>query len=169
MTFDNIIGGISSGRYQIGNSSFTDNKAREKQVNFVDYFQAGEGVYAKCSSTAKFTGLKSFCGTEGRRGDRQRRSRPTPPTTAKTCPSSKKSTVLPFPTQTEANLAVSSGQANVRLRRQSDRGLHRVHVQGHVQVRGQRHQRRSLRHRAPPKTTCRHGTRRRRSRRRSRR
>ena len=34
-------------RYQIGNSSFTDNKSREKQVNFVDYFQAGEGVYAK--------------------------------------------------------------------------------------------------------------------------
>ena len=39
------------GSYQIGNSSFTDKKSREKQVNFVDYFQAGEGVYAKSSST----------------------------------------------------------------------------------------------------------------------
>src|ERR1019366_4625139 len=47
VTFDGIIAGIKGGRYQIGNSSFTDNKAREKSVNFVDYFQAGEGVYTK--------------------------------------------------------------------------------------------------------------------------
>jgi polar amino acid transport system substrate-binding protein len=110
VTFDNIIGGISSGRYQIGNSSFTDNKSREKQVNFVDYFQAGEGVYAKSSSTAKFTGLKSFCGTSVavETGTTEQTDATN---TAKTCPSSKKLTVLPFPTQTEANLAVSSGHA----------------------------------------------------------
>src|ERR1700689_5166992 len=46
VTFDDIIAGIKSGKYVIGNSSFTDEKSREKQVNFVDYFQAGEGVYA---------------------------------------------------------------------------------------------------------------------------
>src|SRR5579863_10272880 len=62
VTFDSILLGIGSGRYAIGNSSFTDNKSREKQVNFVDYFQAGEGVYAKSTSTATFTGLKSLCG-----------------------------------------------------------------------------------------------------------
>src|SRR5450631_1428763 len=32
VTFDNIIGGVQGGRYQIGDSSFTDNKKREKQV-----------------------------------------------------------------------------------------------------------------------------------------
>src|SRR5580698_10919491 len=62
VTFDSILLGIKAGKYQIGNSSFTDEKSREKQVNFVDYFQAGEGVYAKSSSSVTFTGLKSFCG-----------------------------------------------------------------------------------------------------------
>jgi polar amino acid transport system substrate-binding protein len=62
VTFDSILLGIGAGNYQVGNSSFTDTKKREKQVNFVDYFQAGEAVYAKVSSTAKFNGLKSLCG-----------------------------------------------------------------------------------------------------------
>jgi polar amino acid transport system substrate-binding protein len=108
--FASILLGIGDGRYQIGNSSFTDEKSREKQVNFVDYFQAGEGVYAKSSSTAKFTGLKSLCGfsvavetNTTEQSDAQK--------TAKTCSSSKKLTVLSYETQTEANLSVSSGHA----------------------------------------------------------
>jgi polar amino acid transport system substrate-binding protein len=110
VTFDSILLGIGAGTYQVGDSSFTDEKSREKQVNFVDYFQAGEGVYAKVSTTAKFTGLKSLCGfsvavesgtTEQK--DAQK--------TAKTCSSSKKLNVLSYPTQTEADLAVSSGTA----------------------------------------------------------
>jgi len=112
VTFSGIILGISSGKYQIGNSSFTDNKAREKQVNFVDYFQAGEGVYAKANSKATFTGLKSFCGMKVavetgtiEQTDAQ--------TTAKACPKNKKLTILSLSTQTAANLAVSSGQADV--------------------------------------------------------
>ena len=112
VTFDNIIPGIKAGHYVIGNSSFTDNKAREKQVNFVDYFQAGEGVYAKKSSKVTFTGLKSFCGHKVavetgtvEQTDAQ--------SVAKSCPSGKKVTVLTFPTQTEANTAVASGQADM--------------------------------------------------------
>ena len=110
VTFDNIIAGIKSGKYVIGNSSFTDTKAREKKVNFVDYFQAGEGVYAKSSSKVAFTGFKSFCGYKVavetgtvEQTDAQ--------TAAKSCPASKKLTVLTFSTQTEANVAVSSGHA----------------------------------------------------------
>ena len=112
VTFNGIILGITSGKYQIGNSSFTDNKSREKQVNFVDYFQAGEGVYAKSTSRAKFTGLKSFCGMKVavetgtiEQTDAQ--------ATAKTCPKNKKLTILSLSTQTAANLAVTSGQADV--------------------------------------------------------
>jgi polar amino acid transport system substrate-binding protein len=110
VTFDSILLGIGAGKYQIGNSSFTDEKIREKQVNFVDYFQAGEGIYAKSSSTATFSGLKSLCGKSvavetgtTEQTDAQ--------TTAKTCSSSKKLTVLSYPTQTEADLSVSSGHA----------------------------------------------------------
>ena len=112
VTFDNILAGIDSGKYQLGNSSFTDEKSREKQVNFVDYFQAGEGVYAKSSSTVKFTGLMSLCGlnvaVESGTSEQQDAV-----STAKKCPASKKLTVSPFPTQTEANLAVSSGHSSV--------------------------------------------------------
>lgn len=112
VTFDNIIAGIKSGKYVIGNSSFTDNLQRQKQVNFVDYFQAGEGVYAKSNSKVSFNGFKSFCGLKVavetgtvEQTDAQNAS--------KSCPANKKVTVLEFPTQTEANVAVSSGHANV--------------------------------------------------------
>jgi polar amino acid transport system substrate-binding protein len=108
--FLQIIGGIDSGRYQIGNSSFTDNKKREKSVNFVDYFQAGEGVYAKSSSKAKFTGLKSFCGTTVavETGTTEQADAVA---TAKTCSKNKKLIILPFENQNEANTAVQSSRA----------------------------------------------------------
>jgi polar amino acid transport system substrate-binding protein len=39
--FDNIIPSITGGRYDIGVSSFTDTTEREKQVDFVNYYNAG--------------------------------------------------------------------------------------------------------------------------------
>jgi len=110
VTFDSILLGIGDGKYVIGNSSFTDTKMREKQVNFVDYFQAGEGIYAKSSSSATFTGLKSLCGfaVAVETGTTEQSDAVN---TAKTCAKSKKLTVLAYPTQTEADLAVSSGHA----------------------------------------------------------
>lgn len=39
--FDNIIPGIVGGKYDVGVSSFTDNKEREKTVDFVTYYSAG--------------------------------------------------------------------------------------------------------------------------------
>ena len=112
VTFANIIAGIKTGRYEIGNSSFTDNKLREKSVNFVDYFQAGEGVYAKSTSNVKFTGFKSFC--ELKVAVETGTVEQTDATTAaKACSSKKKLTILNFPNQTGANLAVLSGQADV--------------------------------------------------------
>nr|WP_231747642.1 ABC transporter substrate-binding protein [Auraticoccus cholistanensis] len=40
-TFDTIITGVQSGRYDVGVSSFTINEERTKQVNMVSYFSAG--------------------------------------------------------------------------------------------------------------------------------
>jgi polar amino acid transport system substrate-binding protein len=112
VTFDSIIAGIKAGKYQIGNSSFTDEKSREKSVNFVDYFQAGEAVYAKSNSSAKFTGLSSLCG-KSVAVETGTTEQTDAVNTAKTCPSGKKLTVLAYLTQTSANLAVSSGRATV--------------------------------------------------------
>jgi polar amino acid transport system substrate-binding protein len=111
VTFDDIIGGIKAGKYVIGNSSFTDEKSREKSVNFVDYFQAGEGVYALSTSKATFKGLSSFCGTKVAVETGTTEQTGANSEVSK-CPASKKLTVRAYLTQTEANAAVLSGQAN---------------------------------------------------------
>src|SRR5207244_684997 len=45
--FDSIIPGVTSGKYQIGVSSFTINSAREAQTTMVSYYSAGTGWGAK--------------------------------------------------------------------------------------------------------------------------
>jgi polar amino acid transport system substrate-binding protein len=39
--FDNIIPSVKGAKYDVGMSSFTDNKKREQQVDFVNYYSAG--------------------------------------------------------------------------------------------------------------------------------
>ncbi len=106
--FATIITGILAGRYDIGMSSFTDEKSREKQVDFVDYFKAGEAFYVSSNSKLKLNGLKSLCGhsvsvelgtTELNDAQAQ----------AKKCHVS----IGPYGTQSEANLAVSSGREQI--------------------------------------------------------
>src|SRR5215469_2788187 len=49
--FDDIIPGVSSGKYNIGVSSFTVNADREKQVTMVSYFSAGTQWAAKSGAS----------------------------------------------------------------------------------------------------------------------
>lgn len=49
--FDSIIPGIQSGKYEAGISSFTDDKAREKILDFVTYYNVGTLWAAKTGST----------------------------------------------------------------------------------------------------------------------
>jgi len=113
-TFDTIIPGINSGKYDLGASSFTDTLARQKVVDFVDYFQAGEGFYVKTGSGNSFNGLDSLCGhTVSVESGTTEQSDAV--AQAKKCKSEGKSTVtvLAFDNQNQANLAVSSGRAQV--------------------------------------------------------
>jgi polar amino acid transport system substrate-binding protein len=114
VTFDSIIPGLSSGKYDVGLSSFTDTKAREKVVDFVTYFSAGESFYIKASNSKTYDGLDSLCGAKvavengtTEQTDAQNQS--------KKCTSEGKPavTVLQFSDQSGANLAVSSGRADV--------------------------------------------------------
>jgi polar amino acid transport system substrate-binding protein len=108
VTFDNIIPGIKGGKYAVGNSSFTDNMTRQKQVTFVDYFQAGEAFYTKASQASAPTTLKALCGTKVavEAGTIEE-------TDAKTqknkCGAGKTIQIDSYSTQTDANLAVKSG------------------------------------------------------------
>jgi polar amino acid transport system substrate-binding protein len=108
VTFDNIIPGLQDGKYDVGLSSFTDTKAREKVVDFVTYFKAGEGFYVKAGSGKKFDGLTSLCGAKV-----SVENGTTEQTDAKAQAKKCKVTVLSFADQSQANLAVSSGRADV--------------------------------------------------------
>ncbi len=113
-TFDTIIPGIQSGKYGMGASSFTDTIARQKVVDFVDYFTAGEGFYVKTGSPLAFNGLSTLCGHSVAVEDGTTEQTDAQ-TESKTCTTAgkKKVTVLAYGNQSEANLAVSSGRADV--------------------------------------------------------
>lgn len=115
-TFDSIIPGLAAGKYDIGASSFTDTKEREKTVDFVDYFSAGISFYAKSSSNPAVKTVEDLCGktvsvekgtTEEEEATEQGK---------KCTKAGKKSvTTLVYPTQNEANLAISSGRAELGM------------------------------------------------------
>jgi polar amino acid transport system substrate-binding protein len=113
-TFATIIPGLAAGRYDMGASSFTDTKAREKTVDFVDYANVGESFYTKTNGGATIGSISDICGMTV-----SVESGTTEESDAKTqggkCTKAGKKnvTVLVFSTQTEANLAVSSGRAQL--------------------------------------------------------
>ncbi len=113
-TFDTIIPALQSEKYNLGASSFTDTKARQKVVDFVDYFQAGEGYYVKAGSSYKPNGLSALCGhsVAVESGTTEQTDAQTQ---SKACKKAGKASVkvLTFQDQTTANVAVSSGRANV--------------------------------------------------------
>lgn len=115
-TFDSILPGLQSGKYDLGMSSFGDTKAREKVVDFVTYFQAGTSFYVKAQGGPTITTLADLCahtvavekGTiqadAANAQDKQCRAAGKPAVK-----------VLVFPDQNGANLALSSGRADVGM------------------------------------------------------
>ena len=53
---------MQAGKYDIGASSFTDTKAREKSVDFVTYLSVGESFLTKASGGPKINSLSQLCG-----------------------------------------------------------------------------------------------------------
>jgi len=113
-TFATIIPGLAAGKYDMGASSFTDTKAREKTVNFVDYFTAGESFYAKANSGVSIASIADICGktVAVEKGTTEEADAGTQ---GKKCKAAGKPgvTVLSFNDQNGANLAVSSGRAQL--------------------------------------------------------
>ena len=112
-TFEAIIPGLAAGRYDIGASSFTDTKEREKTVDFVTYLSVGEAFLSKANGGPKLNTLAELCGrtvsvekgtTELEDAEKQ----------SKKCKvAGKPIKLLVFPGQNDANLALSSGRAEV--------------------------------------------------------
>ena len=115
-TFSGIIPGLASGKYDIGMSSFTDTKAREKTLNFVDYFRAGESFFAKSAGAPKVTTLASICGLKVSVESSTTEELDAQGQVAKCKKAGKPiDQVSVYPTQTEANLALSSGRVQISM------------------------------------------------------
>jgi polar amino acid transport system substrate-binding protein len=115
-TFDSIIPGLASHKYDLGMSSFTDTKERQKTVDFVTYFSAGTSFFVKARGGPAIGSLAALCGhrvavekgttqaADATAQSRKCRAAGKPPVD-----------VLVFPDQNGANLALSSGRADVGM------------------------------------------------------
>jgi polar amino acid transport system substrate-binding protein len=115
-TFDGIIPGLAAKKYDLGMSSFTDTKEREKTVDFVTYFSAGTSFYAKAQGAPAINGLADLCGhnVAVEKGTVQADDANAQ---SKKCTTAGKKgvSVSVFPDQNGANLAISSGRAEVGM------------------------------------------------------
>jgi polar amino acid transport system substrate-binding protein len=113
-TFDTIIPGLAAGKYDMGASSFSDNKKREQTVDFVDYFIAGESFITKASGGTSINSIADICGKTiaVEKGTTEEADAGTQ---SKKCQSAGKPgvKVLSFSDQNQANLALSSGRAQL--------------------------------------------------------
>ncbi len=114
-TFNTILAGINADRYQLGMSSFTDTKAREKQVDFVTYFNAGTSFFEKNGGPTVNT-LDDLCGLTVSVESGTTQETDANAQSKKCTDAGKKAvTVSAFPDQSKANLALSSGRAQVSM------------------------------------------------------
>ena len=115
-SFDGIIPGLAAGKYDLGMSSFTDTKEREKVVDFVTYFSAGTSFYVKAQGGPTISSLADLCGKNvaAEKGTTQADDATAQ---SKKCTAAGKPAVnvLVFPDQNGANLALSSGRAEVGM------------------------------------------------------
>jgi len=113
-TFDTIIPGLASGKYDLGMSSFTDTLARQQTVDFVTYFLAGTSFYVKPGGP----GIASLAGLGGHKVAVEKGT--TQAADAQAQAAKDKSAGNPvmveiFNDQNAVNLALSSGRADVAM------------------------------------------------------
>ena len=114
VTFDSIIPDLAAGKYDMGASSFSDTKEREKTVDFVDYASVGESFYTKAQGGTTIGSIADICGktVSVEKGTTEEADAGTQ--SAKCKQEGKPAvTVLSYTDQNGANLAVASGRAQL--------------------------------------------------------
>ena len=115
VTFNDILPAVGT-TYDLGMSSITDTTERQQTVDFVDYFQAGTAFLVATGRNADLSTLEALCGKNVavETGTTQEALATTQ---SATCTSSGQAAIAvqPYPTQNEANLALSGGRADVVL------------------------------------------------------
>jgi polar amino acid transport system substrate-binding protein len=116
VTFNKILLGLKAGQYDLGMSAFTDERSREKTVDFVDYFKAGTSFVVPSSSSLNLTSLGQICGkTVAVESGTTEQSDSSSEEMKCDAAGKKADTVLAYPTQTQANLALSAGRAQIMM------------------------------------------------------
>jgi polar amino acid transport system substrate-binding protein len=115
-TFDSILPGLTTKKFDVGMSGFTDTKEREETVDFVTYFSAGTAFFVKAQGGPAINTLDDLC---GRRLALQKGTAQVEDAEAQQakCAAAGKPAieVMTFPDQPGANLAVISGRADVGM------------------------------------------------------
>lgn len=115
-TFDSILPGLAANKYDLGMSSFTDTKEREKTVDMVTYLIAGTSFYTAATDGTEVTGLDDLCGltVAVEKGTTQADDAEAQ---SEKCESAGKKpvTVQVFTDQNAANLALTSGRAQIGM------------------------------------------------------
>ncbi|HXA27379.1 MAG TPA: ABC transporter substrate-binding protein [Candidatus Angelobacter sp.] len=114
--FDSILPGLTSGKYDLGASSFTDTKDREKTVDFVTYFTAGTSFFVKASGGPAINTLDDLCGqhVSVEKGTTQQDDATAQDTKCKGAGKPGVDVQI-FPDQSGANLALSSGRVDASM------------------------------------------------------
>jgi polar amino acid transport system substrate-binding protein len=109
--FENIIPGIVGGKIDVGESSFTDNVEREKQVDFVNYYTAG---IQWASAAGKDVDPDNACGLKVAVQATTYEDTDEVPAKSEACVAAGKPAIekMPFDTQDAAANAVALGQAD---------------------------------------------------------
>jgi len=120
--FDGILAGIESGRYEAGLSSFTDNKEREKVVDFVNYYKAGTSIGVKKGNPLGIKTAMDLCGkkvaaeqgTVQLQSIQQDKDEDGNPTLRGQCKAADKAVPIAVsqPDQNAVNLSLTSGRAD---------------------------------------------------------
>ncbi|MFC9281168.1 ABC transporter substrate-binding protein [Streptomyces collinus] len=119
-TFDGLLTGLRSGRYDIAMSAMTDNKNRQEGVDpdtgkkvgegvdFVDYLTAGVSIYTRKDDTKGITSWSDLCGKK-LAVERGTVSEDLAKQEAKKCPAGKKLTIEPFDDDQQSQTRLRSG------------------------------------------------------------
>jgi polar amino acid transport system substrate-binding protein len=108
--FDSILPGLTAGKYDLGISSFTDSLDRQKTNDFVTYAQAGTSFYSAADANIDAKTLDDLCdhSVAVEKGTTQQED-------AEAQAGKCQVDVQVYPDQNGANLAISSGRADLGM------------------------------------------------------
>jgi polar amino acid transport system substrate-binding protein len=116
VSFDEIIPGLVSGKYQISVSSIDDTKQRERQVTFVDYARTGQTFVTRSDSGITSRNFGYLCGlTVAVEYGTTELSYVAQQSSQCLEAGAKPVTIVPFPNQTRADHALETGLVKLIL------------------------------------------------------